>query len=214
MSSSTPDYVPPPAGWAPPPGQPPPPGWAPSPYPAYAGHRDEPTRPVIEQVTFVLLAIAVGIVLGVAGGYLWSVVSDPPLGIVTDQGVFLVEEAAYDQQSTMTLWFLVTGAGLGLLGGLLAGWRGARYGVTSVIAVLALSAVAAAVAAWTGIHLFGPDFDAARDAAANGESVTTALDVGSFVAYLGWPIGGLVGVLGAVATLPHGRAKRPTSPWP
>ena len=118
---------------------------------------DEPGSSLRERACSCWWRSLAGVVLGVVGGYLWSVIADPPVGILTDRGVFLTDELAYNQQVVVTLWFLVLGAGLGLIGGFVLGLRGRRHGVAVVVAVLVLTAIAAAVSAYLGIHVFGPD---------------------------------------------------------
>lgn len=173
---------------------------------------DEPGSPLSQRATFVLLAAAAGVLLGVVGGYLWSVIADPPAGILTKQGVFLTDELAYNQQVEVTLWYLAIGTGLGLLGGLFCGFLGRRHGVAVVVAALVMTVIGAAVSGYLGIHVFGPDPAAEVKASAIGDSITAALDVATFVAYLGWPIGGVVGVLLSVSTWRQPKSTQP--PWP
>jgi ABC-type uncharacterized transport system permease subunit len=165
-----------------------------------------------ERAVFVLTAAAVGIGLGIVGGLLWSLVADPPAGVLTERGVFLTDEISYNQQVVMTLWYLVVGAGLGLIGGVACGLLGRRHGVTVVVATLAMTAIAAGVSAYFGIHVFGPDPAAQLAESSVGDRITAALDIETFVAYLGWPIGGLIGVLLAVSTWRQTKSTQP--PWP
>ncbi len=160
---------------------------------------------------FVAIAALAGVILGVLGGWLWSVVADPPVGVLTDKGVFLTEERAYDQQVVMTLWFLVVGVGLGLLCGLAVGLLGRKHGVTTVVAVLVMTAIASGLSAWLGIEVFGPDPQAQVASSAVGDPITAALEIATKVAYLGWPIGGLLGLLVGVSTWT--RAKAPNLSW-
>jgi hypothetical protein len=74
-----------------------------------------------------------------------------------------------------------------------------------------MTAIACALSAWLGIELFGPDPHEQVAASSNGDPITAALDISSKVAYLGWPIGGLLGLLVGVSTWT--RAKLPTPAW-
>jgi hypothetical protein len=173
---------------------------------------EEPASSLRDRAIYVAIAAAAGVVFGIVGGWLWSVVADPPTGVLTDRGVFLTDELSYNQQVLMTLWFLIVGAGLGLVAGALFGLRGRRHGVTVVVAVLVLTAIAAGVSAWLGIHVFGPDPDSQIAHSAVGDPITSALEIETFVAYLGWPIGGLLGVLATVSTWRQSESTH--SPWP
>jgi hypothetical protein len=132
-------------------------------------------------------------------GWLWVVLSDPPqVPLARGGGIFLGEEAL-DQQSGVTMWFIVLGAGFGALAGLVVGWIGQRFGWLSVAAVLLLCGVATVVSATLGIHVFGPDLRSEAAGASVGDLIRVDMSLGSWVAYLGWPLGGLVGVLAAIA---------------
>ncbi len=141
---------------------------------------------------FVAASMLAGAVLAVPAARVWVEVANPPTAPLTDQGVFL-GDLQLNQQSEITLWFLVVGTGFGLLAGLVMGWPGQRRGVVTVVAVVALCAVASGLTAYLGISVFGPDATAQAAGAAVGASITTDLSVGSPLVFLGWPIGGLVG---------------------
>jgi hypothetical protein len=157
------------------------------------------------------LALLAGVGLAGIGGFLWSVLADPPSALVTEQGPVFVSELDYDRQVVATLWFLTLGVLLGLVAGLVLGLLGRRLGVLLVAGVVLMTVVASGLSAWLGEHLFGPDADAALAAASVGDSVTVALTIGSDVAYLGWPVGGLAGLF--VAALTWKVAKPPALPW-
>ncbi len=155
-----------------------------------------------DRLVFVLVCAGVGLLVALPAAWLWSAVVDNPTGVVFEGDVFF-NEVQLNAQSSVTMWFLVIGVVAGALAGLVVGWRGRRHGVVSVVAVLVLCSVAAWTAGYLGIHVFGPDESAEVSAADDGDTVSAALDVATWVAYLGWPIGGLVGALAAIAGWPR-----------
>jgi hypothetical protein len=132
----------------------------------------------------------------------WAAIADPPYALVTRQGVFLASEVGYDHRAVETLWFLVVGILGGIIAGAVIGLLGRRHGRVTVVAAVLMGAVATGLAAWSGIHVFGPDLGSQLADAAPGDQVQTALTVTSDVAYLGWAIGALLGLLAATAALP------------
>jgi peptidoglycan/LPS O-acetylase OafA/YrhL len=151
--------------------------------------------------------------LGLPAGWLWNFLADSPEGVVFD-GVPYFDETQLNIKSEMTLWYLAVGVVLGVVAGLVVALRGYRHGVTTVAAVLVLGAAAAAVTALTGIHLFGPDEGAQVAAVEEGGEISAGLAIDSWVAYLGWPAGALIGALAAVAGWPHDGPDRPAPPPP
>jgi hypothetical protein len=158
-----------------------------------------------DRSVFFIVAVLVGVVLGFAGGFVWDRVASPPSAVVTDHGVFLTGEISYDAQVVVTLWYLVVGIVGGVLSGLVLAIVGRRFGWGVLVAVVMLCAVASAIGAWSGMHVFGPDLDAQVADARPGDTVTTALSIGSKVVYLGWPIGGLAGIVAGIALWPAER---------
>jgi hypothetical protein len=151
------------------------------------------------------MAILAGIALAFIGGFVWAKIADPPKALVTDDGVFLTGEIGYNAQVVVTLWFIVVGLIGGILSGLVVGLLGRRHGGASVVAVIVMCAVASGLGAWAGIHVFGPDMTAQVADASSGDLITTELSIGSDVAYLGWPIGGLLGAFVGIAFWPPDR---------
>lgn len=145
----------------------------------------------------VLAAVA----FSLGGAQLWSQLADPPSATLTSQGVFF-GEVELNQQSGVTLWFFVIGVGLGAVLGALTGAVGRNLGVATVLSTVVVCFVVAAASAWLGIKVLGPDEQAELAATTLGGSVTAKLAVSTVVAYLGWPIGGLLGVLAAVSFWP------------
>jgi hypothetical protein len=164
--------------------------------------RDDQQSSSADQIVFALASMLGGVAAGFAGGAIWAAVATTPAAIVTRRGVFLASEIGYDQRATESLWFLAVGVLGGVVAGSAVGLLGRRHGPASVVAAVLASVVAAALAAWSGIHVFGPDLTAQLAGAAPGDEVHTALVVTSDVAYLGWPIGVLIGVIIVVAALP------------
>ncbi len=150
-----------------------------------------------DAVVFLLASTLAGVVLAFPAAWIWSQVADPPAAPLTSRGVSF-GEVQLNQQSEVTMWFLVVGFGFGLLSGMVVGWLGERRGTITVLAVLALSSVGSGLAAYLGITVFGPDAGVQAAAAAVGDRITSDLSVGSALVYLGWPIGGLLGACSAI----------------
>lgn len=147
---------------------------------------------------FAVGSAVVGGVVGIPGAWLWVHFANPPSAPYTRQGVFL-DESGLAQQSGVTLWFMVIGAGLGLVMGLVVGLLGERYGWVTVVAVVLLCGSASVVSAWLGRHVVGPDPSAEVHHAKPGDLITAAVSLDTVVAYLGWPIGGLVGAVVSIS---------------
>jgi hypothetical protein len=114
----------------------------------------------------------------------------------------------------VTLWFLVIGAAAGAVAGVLVAWFGRHLGAPVVVAVLLLCGVATLGSRYCGVHVFGPDANAAAARAQVGDLVQLDAKLDTWVAYLGWPIGGLLGALAAIAGWSRGERPRSTPPSP
>jgi hypothetical protein len=169
--------------------------------PATQAAPTSPTLSAADAARFVAAAVVAGGVLAVPAALVWRAISDPPKALVTKQGAYL-GEVQLNQQAEVTLWFLAVGFVFGLVAGLGVGWRGQRRGAVTVLAVVAMSAVATALTAYLGISVFGSDATSEAAGAAVGSLITSNLSIGSWLAYLGWPIGGLVGVCAAILRWP------------
>lgn len=168
--------------------------------------RWRPTRRTAAWFAGCLLA---GLLLSPLVGWLWVSIADPPsVPLATNRGLYLGEQEL-DQQSGVTLWFLVVGAGFGAVAGLIVGWFGRWLGWPVVLAVLVLCVVGSVGSRYLGVHVFGPDPKEASAHAAVGTLIQIEVGLDTWVAYLGWPIGGLLGVLAAIAGW-----SRPESPPP
>jgi len=159
------------------------------------------SSPLVAMGGFVVKASLAGAVLAVPAAWLWASVADPPRVVLTASGVSF-GESQLNQQSEITLWFLVVGLAVGTAAGVVAGLVGRHRGVVTVAAVVAMCVVAAALTAFLGISVFGPDAEADLARSTVGESITSDLRVDSLLAYLGWPIGGLAGLCVAIYTWP------------
>lgn len=174
--------------------------------------RDDDQSSAADQIVFTVASMLGGVIAGFVGGRVWDALADPLLAIVTKQGVFLGSEVGYDHRVVETLWFLAVGIAGGILGGAVLGLIGRRHGAVTVLAAALMSAVATGIAAWSGIHVFGPDLGSQLTDASPGDQLQTALTITSDVAYLGWPIGALFGLLLATAVLPRDAFKSARDP--
>jgi hypothetical protein len=169
-----------------------------------------PARPVDEVVphgspprtesvsVFLGVCALAGLVQAVVGGWLWTVLAHPPSAPVTADGVFLTEQGL-NQQTLETGWFMVVGLGVGALSGLAVGLLGRRLGWQAVVGVLVLCAVGSVGAAWVGQDWLAPSPQHPTTGAV-GHVVHFGVTLGSNVAYLSWPVGGLLGCIAAIAT--------------
>ncbi len=142
-----------------------------------------------------------GAALAMGAAAIWARLADPPAATLTRQGSFLGEQQL-DQQVGVTLWFLVISVAFGVVSGLVVGVVGRRHGVTTVVAALLLAVVGAALSAWLGTSVFGPDEAAQLSDAGVGDLITSKLTITTDLAYLGWPIGSLAGVITGIAAWP------------
>jgi hypothetical protein len=195
----------------------PPPGAAATPYPVADAPPEsaEDSSSVRERVVFVLLCITAGAIAAVPAGWLWAKLADPPTATLTANGLSF-GELEFNQVTGVTLWFMVIGAVFGLVLGAVVGWIGQRHSYVTAMAVLAMCLVGSAVTMVCGTHLFGPDngidmvalFTSTSRAPLKdvqiGDVIRSELAVRSDIAYLGWPVGGLIGALAAMFGWPKG----------
>ena len=141
-----------------------------------------------------LLAFLTLVVLGVVAGVLWAQLADPVVATRTAEGVGS-GEGELGKQVTADGWFTVIGlVGCALVAVGLMLRRGADALVT-LIALLAGSLVAAWICVQVGA-LVGPAPAAETLArAAVGKTAEDQLSVHTWVAYLAWPFGAVVGSL-------------------
>jgi hypothetical protein len=159
-------------------------------------------------------ALGLGVVLAVIAGWVWVSVADPPTVPLAENGGLFLGEQELDQLAGVTLWFFAIGAAFGALAGVLIGWFGQRFGWLAVVAVLVACAVGSLLSRYLGIHVFGPDQGEAAAHAALGDPVQLSAQVETWVAHLGWPIGGVIGALAAIAAWSHREISPNPTPSP
>jgi hypothetical protein len=169
---------------------------------ARRGASGQDPRRVGSAITYALGCLLTGAAAGVPAGWLWTHLASPANGTVTSSGVVL-GETALNQEVGVTMWFLTTGVAVGLLVGVGFAWRSSRYGVTAVVAVVIACGLGSLVSYWTGVHLFGPDAKTELASARVGQHIALPVSVGTKIAFLGWPVGGLLGVLVAISRWPR-----------
>jgi hypothetical protein len=179
-------------------------------YGEYAAER-EPAPPDRQPPRAILALLGgcavIGALLSPLAGWLWVTLADPPqVPLAAGGGIFLGEEAL-DQRSGITMWFFVIGLGLGAVAGLAVGWWGRRFGWLAVVGVLVLCGVATLASRYLGVHVFGSDPSSEAAGASVGDLIRIDVSLETWVAYLGWPIGGLLGALAAISA--WGRASPP-----
>lgn len=173
---------------------------------------DVPDRSVRQRSVFLVACVAAGAVLAIPGALIWIWLADPPSAPAAQDDRVLWGELQFDQQVGVTMWFILVGFAVCAVAGLVVGWLGQRFGWVTVVGVLAMCSIAGGLGAVLGEHVLGPDQQAQLAAAGPGDVVTASLSVGTPIAYLAWPIGGLVGAIGAIVT--WSRPIRPLLPPP
>ncbi len=163
---------------------------------------EPPTSSLSARVVLVAVCAAGGAVFAIPAAWVWSRVAGPPSAPLKSDGLVSYGEQSLDQLVGVAMWFIVVCLAFGIVSGLVVAWRGYSYGVASVVAVVALSAVASWLTYKLGHDVFGPDFDGQVKAAQIGDEITYDLTIQTKVAYLSWPIGGLIGAVAGVSAWP------------
>jgi hypothetical protein len=138
---------------------------------------------------------ALGLGLGAAAGVVWWLLTDLPTFRVVNGGGAVTSERGLAGYIAADAWFVVCGAVVGLVVGVLA-WR--WFGRTGwpVVLVTVLVGAAAGLVCWAVGYLLGPGAFAARLAAARpGDLVPVELTVRARSALLVWPLLAVVPVL-------------------
>ncbi len=172
---------------------------------------DPESTSVQAKIVLVAVCAVAGAVLAIAAAWIWVAVADPPSAQLTAEGVFF-GVAELDQESGVTFWFMVVTLAFGVVSGLVVAWRGYRFGVVTVVAVLVLSVIASVLTYWVGHLVFGADVQAQLETAEVGDTITSEVTLGTKVAYLAWPVGGLIGVLAAVFAWPKHQNRPEVAP--
>jgi hypothetical protein len=143
--------------------------------------------------------VLAGALVSPLAAWLWVTLSNPPKVPLSPGGGVYLGEQALNAQSGVTLWFIVLGAIFGAVAGLVVGWFGKRFGWFTVVAVLLFSVTGALLSGYLGQHVFGADPRDEVVGAKVGDLIQVGVSLDTKVAYLGWPIGALVGVLAAIS---------------
>ena len=139
--------------------------------------------------------LGTSLVLGLVGGVLWWLLTEPAMFTVGEGGTLGMGEVELADRFSATGWFTVLSAVLGALsGGALTWWRNRDPILTVALLVLG-SAVGTATMAGVGRLLGPPDPEVAAAAAQPGDLVPAALEVGAGASYLVWTIAALAGAL-------------------
>ncbi|HEY7043952.1 MAG TPA: hypothetical protein VH419_09825 [Nocardioidaceae bacterium] len=177
---------------------------------------EDPPSSRLERLRFVSVCLVVGVLAAVPAAWLWVELADPPSTRLSSDGL-VFGELAFNDVTSITLWFVVVGFAWGVVLGLVATSLGRRHGLVTVAAVLLMSVVGSTVMLWCGIHLFGPDhpvdfvalFNAEPqerrqmlDGFHSGDLLVSSLRLTTWVALLAWPIGAMAGALGGTYLWP------------
>ncbi len=177
---------------------------------AYRPAPEPQTSSVAAKIVLVVACAVAGALLALAAGWVWVAVAHPPTAKVTADGLAF-DPSYYDRAAGITLWFIVVTLAFGIVSGLVVAWRGYRHGVVTVLAILVMSVVGSLLTHWFGHRLFDADPEAQFKAAEVGDIITFGVELDTMTAYLGWPVGGMIGALAGVSGWP----KRPIgSPSP
>lgn len=155
------------------------------------------TEPSFERVGAARWSLAVllaMVAMGLVGGLLWSMLADPPGYTVSRQSASMGQSESGKQFGVEVMYGSIASV-LGLVAGLVAGWRLARYGWVLAL-TLTLGGIAAALSSLlTGRWLGPPDPSDVISSAAVGTVVPVQLTVESTGLLLTWPVAALVGLV-------------------
>ncbi|CAA9355935.1 MAG: hypothetical protein AVDCRST_MAG29-2581 [uncultured Nocardioidaceae bacterium] len=163
------------------------------------GARDD-AEPSFERAGVLRWALAVVlalVLLGVLGGWLWSLLADPPGYTVSASGASMGEAEA-GKRFGVEVGYAGIGAGLGLTAGLVAGLVLARYGWVLVVSLVVGGLLAAGVSWAVGGWLGPPDPADMLRSASVGDVVPSRLTIDTPGLFLVWPVAALAGLLSAV----------------
>lgn len=166
--------------------------------PAYATPYSTPATPgprLVDDLRAGALTIVVSVLVGAPLGLLWAAVAPRVDVVVTGQDVALAEP---DSSAFIAGdgFFLAAVALAGLVGGVVAWWLGREHG-PAVVAGLTLGGLAAAyVAMVVGQQVGFADVERAVEAGRQG-ALELNLRLRAQEALVGWPVGSLLGYVGA-----------------
>jgi hypothetical protein len=133
--------------------------------------------------------------LGAAAGVLWWLVVNPPAYELNSNGGAATSERGLTEFISGDAWFCAIGLVVGLLIGL-AAWRWLRSIGWTVVLVVLVCAVAAALTCWLVGYRLGPgDFSARLAAAQPGQLVPIPLTLRARASLLTWPFFAVIPVL-------------------
>ncbi|HJV13700.1 MAG TPA: hypothetical protein VJ625_07385 [Propionibacteriaceae bacterium] len=142
---------------------------------------------------FAFAAASLG--LGAAAGVLWWLVVNPPAYELNSNGGASTSERGLTEFISGDAWFCAIGLVVGLLIGL-AAWRWLRSIGWTVVLVVLVCAVAAALTCWLVGYRLGPgDFSARLAAAQPGQLVPIPLTLRARASLLTWPFFAVIPVL-------------------
>jgi hypothetical protein len=137
------------------------------------------------------LAVTAGtVLLGVAAGFLWSVVTPRPLLVMTGRGAAAVINAETSAFIAADGWYCF----ICLAGGLLTGLFGyllavRRYGPVAMVMVLVSALAAALITLWIGEHVNLASYHHLLATLPAGAKLQAALVLGARGAIAFWPLG-------------------------
>jgi hypothetical protein len=137
------------------------------------------------------LAVTAGtVLLGVAAGFLWSVVAPRPLLVMTGRGAAAVINAETSAFIAADGWYCF----ICLAGGLLTGLFGyllavRRYGPVAMVMVLVSALAAALITLWIGEHVNLASYHHLLATLPAGAKLQAALVLGARGAIAFWPLG-------------------------
>jgi hypothetical protein len=133
--------------------------------------------------------------LGAAAGVLWWLVVNPPAYELNSNGGASTSERGLTEFISGDAWFCAIGLVVGLMIGL-AAWRWLRSIGWTVVLVVLVCAVAAALTCWLVGYRLGPgDFSARLAAAQPGQLVPIPLTLRARASLLTWPFFAIIPVL-------------------
>jgi hypothetical protein len=133
--------------------------------------------------------------LGAAAGVLWWLIVNPPAYELNSNGGASTSERGLTEFISGDAWFCAIGLVVGLLIGL-AAWRWLRSIGWTVVLVVLVCAVAAALTCWLVGYRLGPgDFSARLAAAQPGQLVPIPLTLRARASLLTWPFFAVIPVL-------------------
>ncbi|HZA04582.1 MAG TPA: hypothetical protein VE617_08455 [Propionibacteriaceae bacterium] len=139
--------------------------------------------------------LALGLGLGALAGVVWWAVVDLPAYVVRDDGGAGINERGLSEFLAGDAWFCVIGLGVGAGLGLVA-WRKLRDLGWTLVPLVAVVSVLAALVCWLVGHQLGPtDFVQRLSAARPGDEVPIELTLRAPASLLAWPFLAIIPVL-------------------